>query len=99
MNNVRFGILIGASSSSINGMCLRAKKAEENNFNSLWIADHPLSFTGLCPENWSVLATLAATTSKLKQLYGEKITPYFKETFKEVLPAKEDFNNGYFRRF
>jgi len=65
MIKIRFGILIGSPSPSINGIFLRARKAEENSFDSLWIADHLLSFTGPCPEAWSILVALATTTNKL----------------------------------
>ena len=42
MIKIRFGILIESPSPSINGIFLRARKAEENSFDSLWIAAETL---------------------------------------------------------
>ncbi|RJX15833.1 LLM class flavin-dependent oxidoreductase [Candidatus Bathyarchaeota archaeon] len=64
--DVKFGVLIGAPSPSIKGIILRAKMAEENNFDSFWIADHLLSWGEPCFEVWSILASVAMVTSKIR---------------------------------
>jgi len=64
--DVKFGVLIGAPSPSVKGIILRAKMAEENNFDSFWIADHLLSWGEPCFEVWSILASVAMVTSKIR---------------------------------